>query len=697
MGVPRPLNHHEEVPMTKAISRVGKVRTAVDIGGTFTDVFIQQSDGAIVTAKYPTQSNPIEGVLAGMEQAGVAWEDVEFFSHGTTIATNALITRKFPKVALVTTEGFRDVIEIRRGDRESWDPYQEVAPPVVPRRHRLTVPERIGYDGTVLEPLDEDAAREVARILRRREIETVAVCFVNSFTNPAHENRMAEILAEELPGVSITTSSDVLPEIFEYERFSTTVANAALVPIIGPYARTLEGRLADAGYDNDVLLLHSGGGVMTPTMAEKYGARLAASGIAAGAIASRHIARTCGFENSIGFDMGGTSTDVSLTDNGVLATTNMWSVAFGHPICFPSIEVLTIGAGGGSIAWLDDAGSLRNGPQSAGSDPGPACYGVSEELATNTDANLILGTVGKKLAGGVKELDESMARVALEKISAPLGLDVETAAQSIIKVANANMADAIRLISIRKGHDPRDFALVGFGGAGPLHAAYLAKDLGIPTVIIPPHPGVTSAMGCMLVDIQHDITRMYLADAAGADLDHLTGTFAELQEEGRARLTAEHVDPDDMLFEYYLDMRYEGQWRAIAVPVSMPLTSLDEVVTTFHATHLKEHNFAAEDTGVEIYRISLRAIGLTPRMDAAPADLIDPATFAPEPLEVRDVLFPDEVARLATPVYDRAGLPPGAVLTGPCIVDQLDSTTVVPPQTSARVDEWGNLLLTAAE
>ncbi|MEU4312048.1 hydantoinase/oxoprolinase family protein [Nocardia sp. NPDC024068] len=682
--------------MTEASSRAERIRTAVDIGGTFTDVFIQRGDGTIVTAKYPTQADPIEGVLAGMKQAGVSWEDVEFFSHGTTIATNALITRRFPRVAMVTTEGFRDVLEIRRGDRESWDPYDEVAPPIVSRRHRLTVRERIGYDGKVLQALDEDHARDIARILRRREVEAVAVCFVNSFTNPEHEELMAEILQEELPGVSVTTSSDVLPEIFEYERFSTTVANAALVPIIGPYARTLEGRLSESGYANDVLLLHSGGGVMTPAMAERYGARLAASGIAAGAIASRHIARMCGFENSIGFDMGGTSTDVSLTDDGVLGTTNRWSVEFGHPICFPSIEVLTIGAGGGSIAWLDDAGSLRNGPQSAGSDPGPACYGMSGADATNTDANLILGTVGRKLAGGVRELDESQARAAVERIAAPLGLDADTAAQSIIKVANANMADAIRLISIRKGHDPRDFALVGFGGAGPLHAAYLAKDLGIPTVIIPPHPGVTSAMGCMLVDVQHDLTTMYLADAAEVDLGHLAESFRKLQAEGRERLVAEHVAEQDMVFEYYVDTRYMGQWRAIAVPVTMPLTSLDDVVATFHTQHHKEHNYADEQAGVEIYRISVRAIGVTPKPTVEPAQLIDPAEFTPVPIEVRRVLFPDESTRLDTPVYDRAHLPAGAILDGPCIVDQLDSTTVVPPRTTAQVDEWGNLLLRPA-
>jgi N-methylhydantoinase A len=672
------------------------IRTAVDIGGTFTDVYVQQPDGTIITAKYPTQVDPIEGVLKGMARTGVEWSDVDLFSHGTTIATNALITRNFPKVAMVTTEGFRDVIEIRRGDREDWDPYNEVGDPFVPRRHRITVKERVGYDGEVLEPLDEEGAREVARILRRREVETVAVCFVNAYTNPVNEQRMAEILAEELPGIPVCTSSDVLPEIFEYERFNTTVANAALVPIIGPYARTLESRLSDAGYDNDVLLLHSGGGVMTPKMAEAYGARLAASGIAAGAIASRHIGRKCGFENSIGFDMGGTSTDVSLTAEGVLGTTDTWSVQFGFPICFPSIEVLTIGAGGGSIAWLDAAKSLRSGPQSAGSTPGPACYGDGGEDATNTDANLVLGTIGTTLGGGVKELDLVKARDSVTRIAEELGLGVEEAAQSIIKVANANMADAIRLISVRKGYDPRDFALVGFGGAGPLHVAYLAKDLGIPTVIVPPHPGVTSATGCLLVDIQHDLTKMYLTNAEDADIDELSASFLELAEEGRQRLVAEHVEPGDMVFQYSLDMRYQGQWRSISVDVSLPLTSLDEVIEKFHETHLREHNFSNRETGVEIYRLQVKAIGLTAHAEEQPAALIDPASFTPSPVETRDVLFPDEVARVETPIYNRADLPAGAVIEGPCIIDQLDTTTVVPPETTARVDEWGHLILTTS-
>ena len=681
--------------MTRTTGETGRVRTAVDIGGTFTDVFIDDGSGSIRTAKVATQKDPIDGVLLGMQAADVDWRDVALFSHGTTIATNALITRRFPRIAVVTTEGFRDVIEIRRGNRDDlWDTYKEMAAPYVARRHRLTVSERVTYAGHVETPLDEEQARDVARILRRRQVEAVAVCLVNSFANPINEVRLAEILTEELPGVSVTTSSDVLPEIFEYERFSTTVANAALAPIISPYAASLEGRLTDAGYDGDVLLLHSGGGVMTPSMAEKFGARLAASGIAAGAIASRHIARMCGFENSIGFDMGGTSTDVSLTDRGVLNTTTNWYVEYGYPICFPSIEVLTIGAGGGSIAWLDDGGALRNGPQSAGSDPGPACYGGSEQFPTNTDANLVLGIIGDELVGGGMKLDRAASVTALARLGEPLGLDLEETAQAVLRVANSNMADAIRLISIRKGHDPRDFALVGFGGAGPLHAADLAKNLDIPAVIVPPHPGVTSAMGCMLVDIQHDLPRMYLSKVDDVDAGKVADSFRELEEEGKARLEAENVAQENMAFQWFIDMRYEGQWRAIAVEVDRPFDTLAPVVDRFHIEHGREHNYSSTEAPVEIYRLSVRAIGVTPKPDLAPATLKDPSECHPEPVAHREVLFVDETEAVRTAIYDRSDLEPGTVLEGPCVIGQLDSTTAVPPGTRARVDEWHNLQIT---
>ncbi len=339
---------------------------------------------------------------------------------------------------------------------------------------------------------------------------------------------MADILAEVLgPDVAITTSHETHPEIFEDDRFSTTVANTILAPIIRPYARDLDRRTTEAGYEADVLLLHSGGGVMTPANAEKYAARLAASGIAAGAIASRYFAGLCGYQNAIGLDMGGTSADISLAENGNLRMTDKWEVEWGHPICFPSIEVLTIGAGGGSISWLDKAGALRNGPQSAGSVPGPACYKAGGTEPTNTDANIILGRVGGELAGGAKKLDRDAAVTAMKKIAEPLGLNLIEASLATLRVANANMADAVRQISIARGHDPRDFALVAFGGAGPLHGADIARELIIPVVVVPPNPGVTSAVGCVLVDVQHDLTQMFFKDAAHADLAEIERRLQE--------------------------------------------------------------------------------------------------------------------------------------------------------------------------
>src|SRR5438093_7084468 len=391
------------------------LRVAVDVGGTFTDICIlDEADGSIEVRKVPSTSDPIEAVVDGVAEAGIDLRDVVVFSHGKTVATNALLTRNLPPAAMVTTRHFRDVIEIRRGTKSDlWDADADVAPPYIRRRDRFEVLERIDYAGEVATPLDEDEARRVAAVLRRRNVKTVAVCFINAHANPAHELRMRAILEEELPDVAVSTSAEILPEIFEHERFSTTVANAVLSPLIGGYVRRLSERLAENGYGGDVLLLHSGGGVMTPKSAERLAVRLAASGIAAGAIASRHIATLCGFENAIGLDMGGTSTDISLVYGGEVRLTKEWFVEYGYPIVFPSIEVLTIGAGGGSLAWIDEAGALRNGPQSAGADPGPACYGRGNEQPTNTDANVVLGRLGERLIGGAMTLDRAAAERAI--------------------------------------------------------------------------------------------------------------------------------------------------------------------------------------------------------------------------------------------------------------------------------------------
>ncbi len=668
-----------------------RVRLAIDVGGTFTDIFVLDSNGKQTVAKVPSTPNPIDAIMNGAAAANVEWRDVELFTHGTTTATNALITRNFKPAAMVTTKGFRDVLEIGRATREDpWDAYKEGSPPYVRRRDRFAVTERINYRGEVIEPFNEDEAREVARILKKRGVSAVAVCFINAYINGAHERRMADILAEVLgPDVAITTSHETHPEIFEDDRFSTTVANTILAPIIRPYARDLDRRTTEAGYEADVLLLHSGGGVMTPANAEKYAARLAASGIAAGAIASRYFAGLCGYQNAIGLDMGGTSADISLAENGNLRMTDKWEVEWGHPICFPSIEVLTIGAGGGSISWLDKAGALRNGPQSAGSVPGPACYKAGGTEPTNTDANIILGRVGGELAGGAKKLDRDAAVTAMKKIAEPLGLNLIEASLATLRVANANMADAVRLISIARGHDPRDFALVAFGGAGPLHGADIARELNIPVVVVPPNPGVTSAVGCVLVDVQHDVTQMFFKDAAQADLADIEASFRKIEAEGRARLEHDGVAEKDMTFQRFVDMRYRGQWRSLAVPVASQIKSMDEAIAIFHDEYDKLHNFRRDDFPVEIYRLTVRAVGVTPK-PSFPKVKIDKNAQA-KPKGTREVWFHGQTKALTTNLYDRGDLPAGITIKGPAIIDQLDSTTVVPPGDTAHVDEWLNI------
>lgn len=674
------------------------LRVAVDVGGTFTDVCIVDEDTRDVrVTKVPsTPDDPMRAVVDGVKRGEIDLSTVALFSHGTTVATNALITRRFPKAAMVTTSGFRDVLEIRDGTKDDlWDAYKDVGDPYIRRRDRFEVTERIDYSGQVVEPLDEVQAREIARLLKKRQVETVAVCFVNSYANPAHETRMREILAEELPGVNLCTSAEILPEIFEYERFNTTAANAVLAPLVTGYVDRLSNELATDGYDGDLLLLHSGGGSMTPRMVDRFPVRLAASGIAAGAIAARHLAVQSGYPNAIGLDMGGTSTDICLVHNGELRVTKEWSVEYGYPIIFPSIEVLTIGAGGGSLAWLDEAGSLRNGPQSAGAAPGPACYDTGGTQPTNSDANVTLGRLGTSLAGGAKELRPDLAREAISgAIAQPLGLGLEEAAGAIVKVANANMSDAVRLVSIRRGLDPRDFALIAFGGAGALHGAEVARELGIPTVLVPPNPGVTSALGCLLVDIRHDLSLMYNEAVSEADREELEAKFTELEDEAVQRLRHEGVGADETVLQRQISMRYLGQWRSLAVEIGRGPGSLDEAVQRFHEQHEQEFAYRRDDAPVEIYQIALEAIGTTPK----PAFVAQPRTSGvmPEPKERRRVWF-ESTGWVDTPVYDRDELPPGSTFPGPAVIDQLDSTTVVPPGCRAEIDEWLMILIHLTE
>lgn len=674
-----------------------KYRVAVDVGGTFTDVFIfDEETGELKVAKTPsTPANPAMGVMDGLRKAGIDLTKMVFFSHGSTVGTNALITRRLPRTGLIATKGFRDIIEIRRGTREDlWDAYKDPAPPYVRRRDRLEVDERVDYSGKILRPLNEAEARRVVEIFKRRGIKSIAISFINAYMNGANEKRMKEIVQEIYPEAFVCCSHEILPEMFEHERTSTTVINACLAPVVSEYLHDLSRMLRESGYTGDVVVMHSGGGVMTAEAIAFYAARIANSGPTAGAMAGAFFAKLCGFQNSIGLDMGGTSADVSLMYNGEVRMRKEWWVEFGYPIMFPCVDMVSIGAGGGSVAWIDEGGSLRNGPQSMGADPGPACYMKGGEEPTNTDANLLLGRLNPDmfLGGEMKISPEAAEKAVKEKIADKLGMDVVEAANAIIKVANANMCDAVRIISIRRGYDPREFALVVFGGAGALHGAYIAHELEIPRVVVPPWPGITSAFGCLLVDIRHDLSKTYITLASEADLETLEREFLAMEEEAVTRLKAEGVSEERMQLFRFFDMRYVGQWRALTIPCPKPLGgSLDQVCEKFHSEHQREYAYSAKEQGIEIYGLRVTAIGLVEKPKIAK---IPRGGSAEQALKARRQVYFEEAGGFTeTLIYDRYRLPAGAVIEGPAIVEQMDSTVVIPPKFKAEVDEYGNIII----
>ncbi|PAQ13846.1 hydantoinase [Bacillaceae bacterium SAOS 7] len=677
---------------------MSKYHVAVDVGGTFTDVFVfdEETGEIYVTKTSSTPANPEKGMLDGIIKAQLTGDQIAMFSHGTTVGTNALIERKLPKAALVTTKGFRDVPEIRRGTKlDLWDAYNDVADPYIKRRDRFELAERVDYSGEMMQEIDEQEVRTLAQKLKRRGVQSIAICFMNAYVNGANELRAKEIFQEELPDVYICTSSETLPEIFEHERMSTTIVNAVLGPTISKYIKTLEKEMKNIGYDGDILVLHSGGGVMTSETVPRYAARLASSGIAAGAIASKHIANMCGFKNAIGLDMGGTSTDISLMYDNDLRITKDWYIEYGYPIGFPSIEILTIGAGGGSLAWVDEGGSLRNGPQSAGAVPGPACYGRGGTEPTNTDANLVLGRLSTKLLDGQMTIDRDASVEVVEKIAEKFNYDVNEAADAIIKVANANMCDALRLISVRRGYDPRDFALVAFGGAGALHGAHLAKEMDIPNVIVPAHPGVAAAMGCLLVDVRHDVTKTYLSNVVDISKDDLENEFIGMEKEAIQLLEEEGIEPENMNLIRYVDMRYVGQWRTLSVSVDRPLTSLEYAVERFHQEHEREFAFSDKETGIEIYGLRVEAIGTVKKPEFPKEESTGSLEEALK--ETRDVYFEEAGGFVETQVYNRKLIPVLSEFSGPAIIDQLDATIVVPPDFTVKVDEYRNIIMTYQE
>lgn len=674
---------------------------AVDIGGTFSDlVCLDTTSGAIRNAKVPsTPPTFIDGVIAALDKVGIDPSEMVAFKHGSTIATNAIIQRRGAKTALVTTEGFRDVLGAARADRtDHFDLSSVERPPLVPRRDVIGVRERVDYEGVVVTPLDEESVDGAIDLLRRREVEAVSVVFLNSFMNRDHEYRTLEAIRERLPGVYACCSYDILPELKEFERTSTTVVNAYLGPIVDRYLSSLTERLEEWGFHEETMIIHSGGGVMGLDAARRLPARTCMSGPAGGAVGAAYIGRLAGFPNLISFDMGGTSCDVALIAAGQPGTQAGWKIEHKVPVQFPAIDVETIGAGGGTIAWIDKAGTLRLGPQSAGARPGPAAYGSGGEEPTNTDANVVLGRLDPdNFLGGEFTLRADLAAEAIRsRVAEPLGMSVEDAAEGMLRVSNENMVEALRLISVERGNDPRDYALIAFGGAGPVHAAHCAAEMNIPTVLVPRSPGLASAFGQLRVEIRDETQRPLLKKHDDVHPGELEVLFRELEDEARSLLVQKGIGADEIALERSVDLKYYPQTSYINVRVptgEVSQATVDALVDTFLERHAEEFGYSVglDLTSVEFVNARLTALAPAPVGELFPDERTGEAGDAVT--GTREVHFSEAGGWVEATIYDRGRLATGAAFDGPAIVQEADSTTVVPPGAHTQVDSYGNLII----
>ena len=669
---------------------------AVDIGGTFTDlVAIDEQTGQSILSKRPSVPKDfVKGVddVLGVLNGAV----VHSFRHGTTVGTNAIIERRGALTGLITTAGFRDVLLAARASRpDLYDSHWDPPPPLVARRNILTVSERIDYRGQVIAPLDEAGVREAARALRELGLRAIAVCFLNSFINPAHELAALAIVRDQCPQIFSCASSQVLPEIREFERTSTTVANAYLGPLLSNYLDQLTEDLRGHSFTGEVMVAHSGGGLMTSTSARRLPARICQSGPAAGVMGARAVTQKLGYKNAITLDMGGTSADISVIVDGRPVVRPEFNIEFNIPIIFPSIDLVTIGAGGGTIAWIDDTGVLHSGPESAGADPGPACYGLGGRRPTNTDANVVLGRLrAERLLGGTMAIDRALAeRAVAETVAAPMGMSVVEAAAAMLELSNASMINAIRLMTIQRGYDPRDFAIVAFGGAGALHAADLAREMGINQVIVPPYPGVLSAFGALQVDVRHDFLRPIFQLASSLEAVPIRRALEQLEREiGGIREHERGIR--DWTVEYQADLRYYGQisgYLTLPMPTGDPVAALAQLPEVFRTEHLRQFGYVLPPEASEVELVNLRAtlLGL---VDKPYLPMWTPDGSSRRAVE-RDVYFLDSKRFVSSRIVERESLVAGAEVAGPAILEEWDSTTVVPPGAVVRVAEGGELLM----
>ena len=682
----------------------------VDVGGTFTDlIYCDMQSGEIAIHKVATTPHdPSEGVMTGVRElcalGGVEPGAVGYVLHGTTTATNAVLEHSGARTGMITNDGFRDVLHIARHQRVAHYSIRQQLPwqdrPLVRRRHRKTVAGRlVPPTGAELVPLDEAGVRRAAQELKDEGVEAVAVCFLFSYLDPAHERRAAAIVREVMPEAFVTTSSEVSAQFREFERFTTAALAAFVGPKVNRYVARLDGALKAAGVGGELRVMASNGGMATARMVAEKPALTLLSGLAAGVLGGGWVGSQLGRDRLITFDVGGTSADIGIVVDGVFAETDARSTAIaGFPLLMPMLDIHTIGAGGGSIAHVDRGGAFRVGPQSAGAVPGPAAYGQGGTEPTVTDANVVLGRLDPQdFLGGGMALDTAAAARAVQGLADRLGLGLHETAEGILTILNANMANAIRSRTVQKGIDPRGFALVAMGGAGPLHGAEVAAMMGIPEVIVPPYPGITSAMGLLTTDLKYDVARTQFRLLDGIDLATLGRELAEMEADLRARLAADRVAPADMRFARLGEMRYVGQGYELKIAIpdgALDAAAVAAVRARFDAAHAAEYGHAFPDSPVELVNIRVSGIGAMRRLAAAGTP--QGGSLEAARLRVQDCVFRTAggLETFATPVYRRAGLPTDAPIPGPAILLQKDSTTVLPPGAQARVHPTGSIQIT---
>jgi N-methylhydantoinase A len=676
-------------------------RIGVDSGGTFTDVclFDDETGQVDVWKLSSTPDDPSRGIAAcvaeSIERVGATPDAVAYFGHGSTVATNALIQHRGARTGLITTGGFRDLLEIGRQKRpDLYDLMADKPEPLVSRDLRLDVPERLRHDGTIETPLDETEFRNAVRRLRAADVKSVAVCFLYGFINTAHEATAARILREEFPEAFASISHQVAPEFREFERLSTTVVNAYLGPVMQGYIQRLGERLRTLGVRATPHLTQSNGGVISFDQARQLPVRTVLSGPSTGVVGAREIGRLSGFPDLITFDMGGTSTDVALLSGGQCRMSSE-AIVHGYPIKAPMLDIHTVGAGGGSIAYVD-RGLLKVGPRSAGADPGPVCYGLGNTEPTVTDANLVLGILNPEyLLGGRMAVHHDLAREAIERLAATLGLDPMATALGILSVVTANMARAIRVISVQRGYDPRDYTLIAFGGAGPLHAARLAKELDIRRILVPRNPGILCAMGLLLTDLRADFAVTRLAPLGPQVLPDMTEAFQTLAARAEAWFDDEGIAPDHRRITRTVDMRYAGQNYELPVPLAdgnLGPESLAQLADGFASAHRRLYGFIADDEPVQLVTYRVEATGVVPKATFSPKELTG-SDAARAIVAQRRVWLPEANAFKSCPVYDRDRLEAGDRFAGPAIIEQMDATTFLTEGMDALVDAWLNLIL----